>query len=244
PQPYPNHNGGDLVFGPDGLLYIGTGDGGSGGDPEDRAQRPGELLGKMLRIDVDAEGQSGYGIPEGNLDEGRPEVWATGLRNPWRFSFDAKTGDLWIGDVGQNAFEEIDALPASALEPGGPNPNFGWRRTEGFEPFEDSGTTGPGIMTQPVLDYGRDDGCSVTGGQVYRGSAVPDLVGWYVFADFCGKDLRLVEAADVPGSKQTRGSLEWSSQPGLEQVASFGLDPDGELLVVSLGGTIARIEAA
>lgn len=242
-QPFANHNGGHLTFGPDGLLYIGTGDGGAAGDPGDRAQQPGELLGKMLRIDVDAGGERGYGIPDGNLDDGADEVWGLGLRNPWRYSFDRDTGDLWIADVGQNEREEVNALGRSRLD-GADNPNFGWRRREGFAEFDSSGRTGPGELVEPVLDYGRDHGCSITGGVVYRGELVPDLVGWYLFADFCQDDLRLLHADGVPGSDRDEGELEWTSVDGVEQVASFGESPDGEVLVVSLAGPIHQVVPA
>ncbi|MCW2920978.1 MAG: glucose/sorbosone dehydrogenase-like protein [Thermoleophilia bacterium] len=239
-QPYENHNGGHLAFGPDGLLYVGMGDGGSGGDPEDRAQKADELLGKLLRLDVDGGGERGFAIPEGNVRDGAPEAWAIGLRNPWRFSFDSKTGDLWIGDVGQDSFEEIDALTRAQLD-GGTTPNFGWRRREGYASFDDSGTAGPGDRIDPVLAYGRTEGCSVTGGIVYRGSLVPRLRGWYVFTDFCADDLRLVDAAGVPGSQPRRGVVTWVSAPGAAQVASIAAGHGGELFVVSLDGAIRQV---
>ncbi len=239
-QPYENHNGGHLAFGPDGLLYVGTGDGGSGGDPEDRAQQRDELLGKLLRLDVDAGGERGYAIPDGNVSDGADEAWAIGLRNPWRFSFDSETGDLWIGDVGQSEFEEVDAITRARLDDA-ETPNFGWRLREGYASFDDSGTTGPGDLIDPVLAYGRDEGCSVTGGVVYRGSLVPRLKGWYVFTDFCADDLRLVDATDVPGSRPKRGDVTWISAPGATQVASIAAIQGGELLVVSLDGAIRQV---
>lgn len=239
-QPFPNHNGGHLAFGPDDLLYVGTGDGGSAGDPADRAQDSDELLGKLLRLDVSRDG-AGYGIPDGNLQGGAEEAWALGLRNPWRFSFDSKTDALWIADVGQDEREEINALDRSQLQ--GTTPNFGWRRREGFREFDTSGITGPGRLVQPVLDYGRDEGCSVTGGVVYRGELVPALRGWYLFADFCADDLRLLEAEGVPGTQPARGALERSSVPGVEQVASFAEVQDGEVLVVSLAGGVHQVVA-
>jgi glucose/arabinose dehydrogenase len=242
-QPFENHNGGHVLFGPDGLLYVGMGDGGSAGDPGDRAQQPDELLGKLLRLDVDGGGERGYAIPPGNLEGGAPEVWALGLRNPWRFSFDSKTGDLWIGDVGQDEREEIDALEHGELDD--PKvPNFGWRRSEGFQEFDRSGRTGPGRIVDPVLDYGRDDGCSVTGGIVYRGRMVEALRGWYVFADFCGDDLRLLDASGVPGSQPKRGDVTWASVPGMPQIASFAQVQHDELLVVSLDGRISQVVPA
>ena len=239
-QPYENHNGGHLAFGPDGLLYVGTGDGGSGGDPEDRAQQEDELLGKLLRLDVDGGGERGYAIPDGNLGGGAAEAWAIGLRNPWRFSFDSKTGDLWIGDVGQNEFEEIDAVTKARLGES-ETPNFGWRLREGYASFDDSGTTGPGELIDPVLAYGRDEGCSVTGGVVYRGALVPRLEGWYVFTDFCADDLRLVDATGVAGTQPKQGDVTWVSAPGAAQVASIAEVQDGELLVVSLDGSIRQV---
>ena len=242
-QPFANHNGGHLAFGPDGLLYIAMGDGGSGGDPGDRAQDPEERLGKLLRLDVEAGGERGYGIPRGNPRDGAREVWALGLRNPWRFSFDRELGDLWIGDVGQDALEEVDAVTRAQLAAAVP-PNFGWRRREGFSSFDDSGRTGPGRMTGPVLDYGRSDGCSVTGGVVYRGQAIPKLDGWYLFADFCGDDLRLLRSDGLPGSPPRRGDVAVRSSDGVEQVSSFGETTAGEVLVVSLGGTISQVVAA
>ncbi|MCW2926239.1 MAG: hypothetical protein JWM86_207 [Thermoleophilia bacterium] len=240
-QPYENHNGGHLAFGPDGLLYAATGDGGSGGDPEDRAQKPDELLGKLLRLDVDAGGERGFAPAPGNVKGGAREVWAVGLRNPWRFSFDSSTGDLWIGDVGQDSFEEIDALPRAALEPG-TTPNFGWRIREGFDEFDDSGTTGPGRRIEPLLDYGREDGCSVTGGVVYRGALAPRLVGAYVFADFCSRDLRIVDgAADLVAAAHRRGAVKWRTAKGVDAMASISEVQRGELLVVSLGGGIHQV---
>lgn len=238
-QPYENHNGGHLAFGPDGFLYVGMGDGGAGGDPEDRAQQPDERLGKLLRLDVDAGGERGYGIPEGNLADGAAEAWAVGLRNPWRFSFDSETGDLWIGDVGQNEFEEVDALSREQL--GGGTPNFGWRLREAYAEFDDSGVEGPGDRIDPVLAYGRDDGCSVTGGVVYRGALVPELDGWYLFADFCSTELRMLAADGVPGTQPKRGELSWEATTGTEQVASFAEVQRGEVLVVSLAGAIHQV---
>ncbi|HEX6138394.1 MAG TPA: PQQ-dependent sugar dehydrogenase [Casimicrobiaceae bacterium] len=182
-QPYPNHNGGALRFGPDGYLYIGMGDGGGANDPGNRAQDTRELLGKILRIDVDRG--TPYAIPAGNPyanGGGRPEIWASGVRNPWRFNFDRVTGDLFIGDVGQDAFEEIDRLPAGA----GAGTNLGWRMMEGNACTNLAG--GPACfaasLTRPILAYSHGDGCSVTGGFVYRGTAVPALTGRYVYGDF------------------------------------------------------------
>ena len=243
PQPFANHNGGNVLFGPSGLMYIGMGDGGDAGDPGDRAQSPQELLGKLLRIDVDGGAGRGYAIPKGNVEEGAPEVWAVGLRNPWRFSFDAKTGDLWIGDVGQNKFEEIDAITSDVVEHG-PTPNFEWRRKEGFAGFDSSGRTGPGHMTDPVLDYGRRDGCSVTGGVVYRGTQLPKLDGWYVFADFCSNRLRLLDASGVPGSTKRLGDRDWVETKGVAQVSSLTSVQRGDVLVTTVTGGIYQLVGA
>jgi len=185
PQPFANHNGGQLAFGPDGYLYIGMGDGGSGGDPQNNGQSPGTLLGKLLRIDVES-GAAPYAVPPDNPFVGaagfRPEIWALGLRNPWRFSFDRLTGDLYIGDVGQGAFEEIDFQPAG--DPGGQN--YGWNIMEGDSCYP-PGTVGCNStgFTLPVFVYTHVPECSVTGGHVYRGSAIPSLQGVYLFGDLC-----------------------------------------------------------
>jgi glucose/arabinose dehydrogenase len=183
PQPFANHNGGQLAFGPDGYLSIGMGDGGSGGDPLNNGQSPGTLLGKILRIDVES-GAVPYGIPPTNPFLGmagyRGEIWALGLRNPWRFSFDRLTGDLYIGDVGQSAVEEIDVQPAGS--PGGQN--YGWNVMEGAGCFNGAACN-PAGLTLPVATYDHSLGCSVTGGVVYRGSAFPALQGIYFYGDFC-----------------------------------------------------------
>ena len=190
PQPFSNHNGGHVAFGPDGMLYVGFGDGGSGGDPLGHGQDLGTLLGAMLRLDVDSpSGGRNYGIPPDNpfLDrpEARDEIWAYGLRNPWRFSFDPTENRLYIGDVGQNAREEI-----SAVESGGGGYNFGWNRKEGDRCFVSAPCDDPSL-TDPVLAYDNPgDGCSVTGGYVYRGAAMAELRGTYLYSDFCAGWLR------------------------------------------------------
>jgi glucose/arabinose dehydrogenase len=212
-DPYGNHNGGNLVFGRDGRLWVGTGDGGSGGDPENRAQNMDSLLGKMLRLDV-------------RRVQPTPEIVALGLRNPWRYSFDRRTGDLWIGDVGQNAFEEIDRWQ----QPGNGLVNFGWDVYEGNSRFEDK-DLGPGRLVQPVAQYGRGGGCSVTGGYVYRGTAAPRLAGRYVFGDYCSGNIWTVPAT---GGAVRRESVRL---PGL---SSFGEGLRGELYAVAHGGTIFR----
>ena len=205
-QPYANHNGGAVRFGPDGYLYIGMGDGGSANDPDNRAQNTHELLGKMLRIDVDAA--TPYAIPAANpfaAGGGRPEIFATGLRNPWRFSFDRVTGDLYIGDVGQGAIEEIDFLPRGQ----GAGANFGWRVMEGNQCTNLGG--GPpcnaAAFTPPVLTYDHTQGCSVTGGVVYRGRRIPVLYGRYVYSDYCSGHL-WAAARDRNGAWQTEVILE------------------------------------
>lgn len=231
-QPYSNHNGGQLQFGPDGYLYIGLGDGGLGGDPGDRAQNPGVLLGKMLRIDVDSG--SPYGIPPSNpfAGPGNPldEIWALGLRNPWRFSFDRLLGDMWIGDVGQNAWEEIDLEPAG--DPGGRN--WGWRCMEGTHVYDTSGTC-PGdlnTLDMPVYEYSHSEGCSITGGYVYRGSPNASLFGSYLFADYCaGSQLRTLR---YNGSAWVRTDYTLVPAAGLtfSTATAFGQDAIGNLYVI------------
>jgi glucose/arabinose dehydrogenase len=206
-QPFPNHNGGNVVFGPDGLLWVGMGDGGSAGDPGNRAQNPGVLLGKLLRIDVSAAHPT-------------PEVFAIGLRNPWRFSFDQATGDLWIGDVGQDKWEEIDHLKAP-LHAG---VNFGWRLFEGSHPYNGGNPSSPPPhYVGPVYEYSHADGCSVTGGVVVSGT--------YVFADFCSGHFWTLR-----GGRAHRFDL-----PGVSAPSSFGFDGEGRPLVASLNGQIYRL---
>lgn len=232
-QPFPNHNGGNILFGPDGLLYVGLGDGGSAGDPDGRAQNPDELLGKILRIDPRASGDDPYAVPDGNPfagGGGRGEIYVVGVRNPWRFSFDRETGDLWIGDVGQDAEEEIDLLPAGRAA----GANLGWDRLEGTRPFEGEA---PADAVAPVFTYGRDEGYSVTGGYVYRGSAIEGLAGSYVFADY---GAGVVRALDVQGGRVVDDrSLEVETGPA--SLVSFGEDADGELYVLSLEGPVYRL---
>lgn len=233
-QPFSNHNGGQLQFGPDGYLYIGTGDGGSGGDPRNNGQDRSVLLGKMLRIDVEP-GLSTYRIPPDNPfvndPAARDEIWALGLRNPWRYSFDRDTGDLWIGDVGQSRAEEISFQPSSST--GGEN--YGWRRMEGLQCFE--GGCSQAGLTLPVIEYPRTLGVSVTGGYVYRGSASPGLRGTYVYGDFgSGRiwGLRLVRSGPV-------NDLLLDSP---HAISSFGEDESGELYLASHGeGSIYRLDA-
>ena len=217
-QPYPNHNGGQLAFGPDGGLYVGMGDGGSAGDPENRAQNPRSLLGKLIRIDVNRRG-----APR--------RIVALGLRNPWRFSFDRTTGDLWIADVGQNAWEEIDYVPRASL---GELLNFGWDVYEGRDVFEEKSLS-RGRLVQPVHVYGRGQGYSVTGGFVYRGSAIPQLRGRYLFGDYGSGTIWSLR---VEGGEARDLRREPIRVVGL---SSFGEDVRGELYAVSLAGRVFRI---
>ncbi len=234
-QPYQNHNGGQLAFGHDGYLYIGMGDGGSAGDPHHNGQSLATLLGKLLRIDVN--GGSPYAIPPDNPFRGtagaRPEIWALGLRNPWRFSFDRETGDLFIGDVGQDAREEVDLEPAGSR--GGRN--YGWNTMEGsscFRPASGCNRTG---LELPIAEYGHDRGCSITGGFRYRGADVPALRGGYFFADFCSG--RIWGMASDAG-RWTKTELLNS---GLS-ITSFAEDERGELYVMELSnGTLYRLGA-
>jgi glucose/arabinose dehydrogenase len=233
-QPFSNHNGGALAFGPDGYLYIATGDGGSAGDPLDNGQSLGTLLGKLLRIDVDATtGDLPYGIPDDNpfvgRDGARPEIWAYGLRNPWRFSFDAITDELWVGDVGQAGLEEIDRAR------GGGGINFGWNVMEGNACFEPASGCDRSELVLPVAQYSHDLGCSVTGGYVYRGRAQRALRGVYLFSDYCSGTIWGLDAAQ-PGAGVAR-LLESG-----RAVSSFGVDEAGELYLTDLdSGTLFRI---
>jgi glucose/arabinose dehydrogenase len=232
-QPYSNHNGGNLVFGPDGYLYVGMGDGGSAGDPMDNAQSLGSLLGKMLRIDPRPSGNRPYGIPPDNpfteREGARPEIWALGLRNPWRWSFDRENGDLWIGDVGQSAREEIDFQPASSR--GGEN--YGWDGFEGRLVFE---PPTPPDAVRPVYDYPQELGASVIGGFVYRGSEIAGLQGAYLFGDFYNPDIRVLEVG-------TDGRVSRHLELGVQvpNLSSFGEDARGELYALSLSGPVYRL---
>jgi glucose/arabinose dehydrogenase len=234
-DPYANHNGGQLAFGPDRQLYIAMGDGGSGGDPLGNGQSLGTLLGKLLRIDPRPAGGRPYRIPSDNpfvrRAGARPEIWAYGLRNPWRFSFDPATGDLWIGDVGQGAWEEVDFEPAGS--DGGRN--YGWNRREGRHEFEGNRPAG---AVDPVIEYGRQDGCTVIGGFVYRGRRIPGLRGAYLYADYCGGWVRAALTRDGRVLEQRDLGVEVSSP------STFGVDPAGELYVASLGGPLYRIAPA
>jgi glucose/arabinose dehydrogenase len=234
-QPYSNHNGGMLAFGPDDYLYIGMGDGGDGGDPGNRAQDKDSLLGKMLRIDIDrTQGDRHYRNPSTNPyvgEKGANEVWQRGLRNPWRFSFDRVTGDLLIGDVGQGEWEEIDLGRNTSKGPGR-GFNFGWRVMEGTHCFRpSSGCTKSGKIL-PIAEYGHGGGkCAVTGGYVYRGSAIPDLQGWYVFGDFCSGEVWALDPTDTRPADMVRIMGEGSGR----LVSGFGEDADGELYLCDQG---------
>lgn len=227
-QPFSNHNGGMIAFGPDGLLYIGLGDGGSGGDPGNRAQNPNQLLGKILRIDVDR--RRPYAVPPDNpfaAGGGRPEIYALGLRNPWRFSFDRTTGRLFAGDVGQSQREEIDIVRAGG--------NYGWRIVEGTRCHRPPAGCRPNRFEPPLTEYRhRGDRCSVTGGYVYRGRDVPELEGAYLFADYC--------SGEIFGLQQGQRSVLLDTELF---IASFGEDEAGELYVVDHGaGAALRIVSA
>lgn len=232
-QPFANHNGGLLLFGPDGFLYVGMGDGGSGGDPFNNAQNPSSLLGKMLRIDVES-GVIPYGIPPSNPfvanPSFRPEIWALGLRNPWRFAFDPLTEDLYIADVGQNTLEEVNFQPA--LSQGGEN--YGWRIMEGTLCFNPN-PCDPAGLVMPVAEYDHAQGCSVTGGLIYRGQNFPRLQGFYFYGDFCtGRIWGLRRnGADFQNSLLLASPLS---------ISTFGVDEAGELYVADyVSGGIYRI---
>ncbi len=231
-QPFENHNGGHLLFGPDGYLYIGMGDGGSQGDPFGNGQNTHALLAKLLRIDVD--GGEPYGIPADNpfADgvNGAPEVWAYGLRNPWRFTFDRETGDLYVGDVGQNTYEEVNFVPAGVS-----GVNFGWNIYEGLHPY--SGQALPANAVLPFAEYAHNEGSSVTGGYVYRGSLVPELQGIYLFADFSSGRLWYAYR-DAAGDWQHDILMRGTNQA----ISSFGEDDDGELYITSFTGSLLRFE--
>jgi glucose/arabinose dehydrogenase len=238
-QPFDNHNGGNLVTGPDGYLYIGLGDGGGGGDPLETGQDPTTLLGSILRVDPEApSGDLPYGIPAGNPfadgEDGARETWLYGVRNPWRFSFDRATGDLWVADVGQSSREEIDFLPAVGGFDAGRGANLGWNEMEGSEPFE--GGSNPEGAILPVYEYGRDGGCSITGGYVYRGDVLPPLQGAYLYADYCSAGIRAIQ---IDGQQQVIDDRTFDLP--VDQVQSFGQDNDGELYVLLAGGPVLKL---
>ena len=233
-QPFANHNGGMLAFGPDGMLYVALGDGGAAGDPQNHGQRLDTWLGTLLRLDVSEPGV--YRVPSDNpfvgVAEARGEIWAYGLRNPWRFSFDRATGDLYIADVGQNSFEEIDFAPASSS--GGEN--YGWKLMEGFSCFVEGSPECHSLrFTDPIAVYGRDAGCSVTGGYVYRGSAHPALVGAYVFGDYCSSNVWTLR-------RDAAGAWQMTLQGEIDaRITSFGEDEAGELYITDDAGRLLRL---
>lgn len=231
PQPYPNHNGGMLAFGTDGYLYIGLGDGGSGGDPENHAQNPEDLLGKVLRIDVDRGDP--YGIPADNpfaKHGGRPEIYALGFRNPWRFSFDLQTGNLWVADVGQSKWEEIDLVSNGG--------NYGWRLLEGTHCFHPSTDCESPTLTQPLYEYKHEKGrCSIIGGYVYRGHTLASLQGHYVYGDFCSGEIFTFSGSSLD---QTAGEPHVTLKTTL-RISSFGVDGAGEIYVLDHKGGIYRL---
>jgi glucose/arabinose dehydrogenase len=235
-QPASNHNGGQVTFGPDGFLYLGLGDGGGSGDPDGRGQDLSDLLGSILRIDV----RSGdpYTVPADNPFVGnpnaRPEVWSYGLRNPWRFSFDRSNGDLYIADVGQDRLEEIDVSPSA--DGAGKGVNFGWNVMEGTECFGSSTCDRTGL-TLPVLDYSHSQGCSVTGGYVYRGTAIPALQGHYFYSDFCQGWIRSFRYV---GGAVTDETIWPTLSPG-GRILSFGEDSAGELYILQAEGGVFKI---
>ncbi len=239
-QPWANHNGGLVAFGPDGMFWIGLGDGGAANDPLDSGQRLDTLLGKLLRVDVDRPGERGapYAIPPDNPFRGRPdarpEIWAYGLRNPWRFAFDRETGDLYIADVGQNRWEEVNVAAASSK--GGEN--YGWNLMEGFHPFRRPNVDRKGLAL-PAVEYGHDVGLSITGGHVYRGRDVPEIRGHYFYADYSSGIIRsfrwvggaVRDATDWTKAVNPRGWSLWTS---------FGEDARGELYLLSQQGQVYR----
>ena len=216
-QPYANHNGGQLQFGPDGRLYVGMGDGGAGGDPGNRGQDRSTMLGKLVAIDVAT---------------GATSLAGSGLRNPWRFSFDRRTGDLWLGDVGQDAWEEVDHVANGGLPR-----NFGWSVYEGRARFKDAPLDRSVPLVWPLAVYSHALGCSITGGYVYRGQAIPALRGRYIYGDFCSGRIWSLPATATPGSAVKPRLEPWQ----VPQLSSFGEDAAGELLTVSLAGTVSRL---
>lgn len=232
PQPYSNHNGGMLAFGPDKMLYIALGDGGAAHDPQNNGQRLDTLLGKILRIDVDHQDKDlQYAIPKDNpfvsTPNAKPEIWAMGLRNPWRFSFDTQTGELWAGDVGQNAWESVFLVTKGG--------NYGWRIMEGSHDHRPNDPKPSIPITPPVYDYPRSMGQCVTGGYVYRGKSIPQLQGVYIFGDYA--------KGVVWGLRRIEGKPPkvWQIEKNIPNISSFGQDADGEIYVVSIHGRIKKL---
>jgi len=250
-QPFANHNGGQLAFAPDGTMYVGMGDGGSGGDPFENGQSDNTLLGKLLRLDVNVEAPPYYRVPTDNPHPERGDrlglIWAKGLRNPWRFSFDRATNDLYIGDVGQGNVEEIDVQPAASR--GGEN--YGWDVFEGSACYEPaplfaSCPDPPTGFTMPVLDYSHRRGCSVTGGFVYRGCALPDLHGQYFFSDYCTGFLETFALVDgaVTDEQDRTTALAPGGGRQINSVVSFGEDARGELYIADYDGEVYKVVPA
>ncbi len=229
-QPYSNHNGGHLLFGPDGYIYIGLGDGGSAGDPNGNGQDPGTLLGSIVRIDVSsADSSSRYTVPSDNpfigVQGARPEIWAYGLRNPWRFSFDRSTGELWVADVGQNAWEEVDLIEAGG--------NYGWNVMEGNSCYKArADSCNQNGLEAPVAEYGRSDGCSITGGYVYRGRKLSWLSGKYLYGDFCSGKIWSYDPVTTQSDEVVETRLK---------ISSFSEDSEGEIYVLSLDGGVYKL---
>ena len=239
-QPFRNHNGGMIAFGPDGYLYIGMGDGGSGGDPLGHGQNPQTLLGALLRIDVDQG--ANVGIPSDNPFVGNPEgedaIWATGLRNPWRFSFDKTSGDLFVGDVGQSGSEEINRISSGVT-----GHNLGWAIKEGSECFRDD-PCGDVEFVDPIFEYSGGNTCSVIGGYVYNGESIEALQGQYMYADFCSDEVFLLNE-NTDGNVENIDITEMiNSGAAITQVSSFGEDASGELYILSLMGNVYKVVEA
>ena len=234
-QPFPNHNGGQLLFGPDGDLYLGLGDGGSGGDPQGRGQDLTDLLGSILRLDVES---APYVVlndnPFAGRSDARPEIWSYGLRNPWRFSFDRSTGDLYIGDVGQSAWEEVDVSPAP--DGAGKGSNFGWNLMEGKHCYATSTCDQSGLAI-PVLEYDHAQGCSITGGYVYRGAAIPSIQGYYFYGDYCRGWVRSFRYQDGEAVDE----FQWPTLAPGGSITSFGEDAAGELYITTAEGRVLRV---
>jgi glucose/arabinose dehydrogenase len=232
PQPFANHNGGLILFGPDGMLYVGLGDGGSGGDPQNNGQSTSTLLGKLLRLDVTSA--TPYAIPTGNPFIGqtgaRAEIWALGLRNPWRFAFDRVGGQLYVADVGQSSREEVHVVAANR-----PGVNYGWRVLEGSACYNAPTCNAQGL-DRPVLEYSHDEGCSITGGAVYRGSLIPGIVGHYFYSDYCTGFLRSFRYENGEAAEQRNWSVG-----SLGSVLSFGEDAAGEMYILSANGRVYRL---